>query len=436
MSKFEKSKFEEWLKKYYDGRSSRYTFEYIYRKTELKENITQGKMQWYLDKIREDKIERRTFIDSEVMSELRGDPIQSPKEEKNVFLDVQHYEYKYHDKQRVVWDLEVFKQISNILEDTTITEVTVQDSTLSYITPIKRKKTLANILDATQLYYNQISKDDKRTQRSSGCFLTWIEQKKGGKNDIIIEFLDSKSERYSQILKKLINAPNFDVQHEKYLDWIFSVFKQISDILNDTTITEVTVQDSSYSNIIPIRIRKTLYNIIHAIQLFYNQISKDDLEQQSILIRVEQKTRRDNDILIEFSKGLDNTASQSLKEEKYILLDYQHYKEKFAYGQCVNWDLSVFKQISDILEDTTITEVTVQDSSYSYITPIKIKKTLSNIMDTIELFYNQISKDDRRTNFYLESVKPFERKKNHVMLEITHGKLYTWVAQFFRPRKN
>ena len=69
----------------------------------------------------------------------------------------------------------------------------------------------------------------------------------------------------------------------------------------------------------------------------------------------------------------------------------QLYREKFHYEICVDWDLSVFKQISDILEDTTITEVSVQDSSYSYITPIKIKKTLSNIMDSIQLFYNQIT---------------------------------------------
>ncbi len=56
-------------------------------------------------------------------------------------------------------------------------------------------------------------------------------------------------------------------------------------------------------------------------------------------------------------------------------------------------------------------------------------------MDTIQLFYNQISKDDRQTTFYLESIKPFEKKKSHVVLEITHGKLYTWEAQFFRSRE-
>ncbi|KKK40194.1 hypothetical protein LCGC14_3141480 [marine sediment metagenome] len=215
-------------------------------------------------------------------------------------------------------------------------------------------------------------------------------------------------------------------------------FKQISDILDDTTITEVTVQDISYSKITPIRIKKTLYNIIHAIQLFYKQIYKYERptrgSKEYFPTRVEQKTRRDNDIIIEFSEDLDSTASQSLKEEKDILLDYQRYKDDNYWEQCVDWDLSVFKQISDILEDTTITEVSVQDSSYSYITPIKIKKTLSNIMDTIQLFYNQISKDDRRTTFYLESVKPFEKKESHVLLEITHGKLYTWEAQFFRPR--
>lgn len=329
MSKFEKSKFEEWLKKYYDGRSSRYTFEYIYRKTELKEHITQDKMQWYDDKIREDKIEQRTWIDSEVQHEflMKTAPGQSAKEEKNVFLDVQHYEYKYPYDQRVVWDDEVFKQISNILEDTTITEVSVQDSRFSYITPIKIKKTLANIIDAIQLYYNQISKDDKRPKRRSGWALMWIEQKKGKNNDIIIEFLDSKSERYRQILEKLINAP-----------------------------------------------------------------------------------------------------SEPPKAEAKILIGEDKYE------QCVDWDLSVFKQISDILDNTTITEASVQDSSYPYITLIKIKKTLANIMDAIDLFYGRISKDDRRTTFYLESIKPFEQEESHMVLEITHGKLYTWEAQFFRPR--
>ena len=338
MSKFEKSKFEEWLKKYYDVRSSRYTFEYIYRKTELKEQITQDKIQWYEDKIREDKIEQRTWIDSEVLNELGGAPSQSPIEEKNVFLDVQHYEYKYPYDQRVVWGDDVFKQVSDILEDTTITEVTVQDSRFSYITPIKINKTLANIIDAIQLYYNQISKDDKHmkvyTNHRMGWFLSWIEQKKGRNNDIIIEFLDLKSERYGKILKGFSNKP----------------------------------------------------------------------------------------------------VSQSLKEVKNILLDVQHYKDEDHYLQCVDWYLSVFKQISDILDDIIITEVSVQDSSYSYITPIRTSKTLSNIIDAIELFYIQISKDDRRTTFYLESIKPFERKKSHVVLEITHGKLYTWEAQFFRSR--
>ncbi len=276
MSKFEKSKFEEWLKKYYDGRSSRYTFEYIYRKIELKEHITQDKMQWYEDKIREDKIEQRTFIDSALMERFNA-PSQSPKEEKNVFLDVQHYEYKYPYDQRVIWVDEVFKQISDILEDTTITEVSVQNSRFSYITAIKIKKTLANIIDAIQLYYNQISKDEKYTKRRSGWVLMWIEQKKGRNNDVIIEFLDSMSERYRQIMK---------------------------DLSNNTT----------------------------------SQLPK-----------------------LGFSEGLDSTASQSLKEEKNINLDNQHYKDENYWVQCVDWDLSVFKQISDILEDTTITEVSVQD---------------------------------------------------------------------------
>jgi len=197
--------------------------------------------------------------------------------------------------------------------------VTVQDSRFSYITPIKIKKTLANIIDATQLYYNQISKDDKPTLSRTGWFLPWIEQKKGKNNDIIIEFLDSNSERYRQIMKDLHPFNLLDVQYEESLN--------------------------------------------------------------------------------------------------------------------LNWILSLFKQISDILDDTTITEVTVQDSSYSYITPIRIKKNLYYIIDAIHLFYNQLSKDDRRPTFYLESIRPFERKKSHVVLEITHGKLYTWEAQFFRSRK-
>ena len=305
---------------------------------------------------------------------------------------------------------------------------------------IKIKKTLANIIDAIQLYYNQISEDEKHTKRRSGWGLTWIEQKKGRNNDIIIEFLETNSERFRQILKDFYpDNPEHPDNHEQYLDWILSVFKQISDILKDTTITEVTVQDSSHSYITPIRIKKTLYCIIDAIQLFYNQISKDDRPTRSMIeyfpTRVEQKTRRDNDIIIEFSEGLDSTSSQSPKEEKKILLDYQHYKDEDHYRQSVDWDLSVFKQISDILDDITITEVLVQDSSYSYITPIRTSKTLSNIIDAIELFYNQISKDDRRTTFYLESIKPFEKEKSQVVLEITHGKLYTWEAQFFRPRK-
>ena len=127
--------------------------------------------------------------------------------------------------------------------------------------------------------------------------------------------------------------------------------------------------------------------------------------------------------------------SQSPKEEKNVFLDVQHYEYKYPYDQRVVWDDDVFKQISDILEDTTITEVSVQDSRFSYLTPIKIKKTLANIMDAIHIFYYQISKDDRRTTFYLENIKPFEREKNHVVLEVTHGKLYTWEAQFFKARE-